>query len=112
MVSYLIRLLLCGLATFLIPNYLKGITVDSITTAIIVAFVMSLLNTFVRPILSIISIPITILTLGLFYFVISVILVYVCAYLVDGFAVSGIVAPLIFSFVLSVVNSVAGWFQK
>jgi putative membrane protein len=112
MVSYLIRLLLCGLAIFLIPNYLKGITVDSITTAIIVAFVMSLLNTFVRPILSIISIPITILTLGLFYFVISVILVYVCAYLVNGFAVSGIVAPLIFSFVLSVVNSVAGWFQK
>lgn len=112
MISYLIRLMLCGLVTFLIPNYLKGIAVDSITTAVIVAFVMSILNTFVRPILSIISIPITILSLGLFYFVISVILVYLCAYLVNGFSVTGFIAPLLFSFVLSVVNSVAGWFQK
>lgn len=112
MKNYIVRLLVCGLILFLIPNYLKGIQVDGYVTAIIVALVMSILNTFVRPILSLISLPITFLTLGLFSLVISVCMVYVCDYLVDGFRVEGFLPPLILSFILSIANGVVGMFQK
>ena len=112
MKNYIVRLLVCGLILFLIPNYLKGIQVDGYVTAIIVALVMSILNTFVRPILSLISLPITFLTLGLFSLVISVCMVYLCDYLVDGFSVEGFLPPLILSFILSIANGIVGMFQK
>jgi putative membrane protein len=112
MINYIVRLLLCGLIILILPNYLKGINVDGYTTAIIVALVMSALNTFVKPILSLISLPITFLTLGLFSLVISVCIVYLCAYLVEGFSVDGFIPPLILSFVLSIANGAVGMFQK
>lgn len=112
MTNYIVRLLLCGLIIMILPNYLKGITIDGYTTAIIVALVMSILNTFVRPILSLISLPITFLTLGLFSLVISVCIVYLCDYLVDGFKVEGFLPPLILSFVISIANGAVGMFQK
>ena len=112
MTNYIVRLLVCGLILFLVPNYLKGIQVDGYVTAIIVALVMSILNTFVRPILSLISLPITFLTLGLFSLVISVCIVYLCDYLVDGFKVEGFLPPLILSFILSIANGIVGMFQK
>ncbi|MDP1815410.1 MAG: hypothetical protein CFE22_04845 [Cytophagaceae bacterium BCCC1] len=112
MTNYIVRLLVCGLILFLVPNYLKGIQVDGYVTAIIVALVMSILNTFVRPILSLISLPITFLTLGLFSLVISVCMVYLCDYLVDGFSVEGFLPPLILSFILSIANGIVGMFQK
>ncbi|MCF8325128.1 MAG: phage holin family protein [Leadbetterella sp.] len=112
MTNYIVRLLICGLILFLVPNYLKGIQVDGYITAIIVALVMSILNTFVRPILSLISLPITFLTLGLFSLVISVCMVYLCDYLVDGFHVEGFLPPLILSFILSIANGIVGMFQK
>lgn len=108
MINYAIRLVLTGVLIFLMPKLLSGISVDTITTGIIVAFVMSLLNTFVKPILSFISLPITFLTLGLFSLVISIAVVYLCSYLVDGFNVTGILAPLIFSFLVSIINSFLG----
>jgi putative membrane protein len=95
-----------------LPNYLKDIQVDGFITAVIVALVMSTLNTFVRPILSFISLPITFLTLGLFSLVISIAIVYLCDYLVDGFKVNGIIPPLVLSFVISIANGVVGMFQK
>ncbi|NBA86886.1 phage holin family protein [Emticicia sp. CRIBPO] len=112
MINYLIRLAICGAVVYLIPNYLKDIYVDSYVTAFIVAFAMSLLNNFVKPVLNLIAIPITILTLGLFYFVITVLMVYICDFLIDGFSVSGFINPLIFSFLLSIVNSIVGAFQE
>jgi putative membrane protein len=112
MINYAIRLILVGLVVFQIPNFLPDIYVDSIQTAVIVAFVMSLLNTFVKPILTLLSLPITILTLGLFYFVVTVGIVYICDALIGGFVVRGFLHPLIFSFILSIVNSLVGSFQK
>ncbi len=112
MINYAIRLILVGLVVFQIPNLLPNISVDSIQTAIIVALVMSLLNTFVKPILTLLSLPITLLTLGLFYFVVTVGIVYICDGLVDGFSVHGFLYPLIFSFILSIVNGIVGSFQK
>ncbi len=111
MINYLIRLVLVGFVVYFIPSFLSDIQVSSLTTAIIVAFIMSILNNFVKPILTILSLPITILTLGLFYLVLTVLMVYICDSLVAGFAVSGFLQPLIFSFILSIVHSLVGSFQ-
>lgn len=111
MINYAIRLILTGALIYLMPKLLSGMTVDTLTTGVIVALVMSILNTFVKPILHIISLPITFLTLGLFSLVISVAVVYLCTFLVDGFEVSGFFTALIFSFLLSIANSVVGSFQ-
>ncbi|UBM57678.1 phage holin family protein [Marinilongibacter aquaticus] len=110
--NYLIRLFLVGVVVYLSPRIFSEIHVDSLFTAVVVAFVMSLLNTFVKPVLLILSLPITILTLGIFYFVITVGIVYLCDNLVSGFAVQGFLQPLLFSFVLSIVNSWVASYQN
>ncbi len=112
MINYIVRLVVSGLIVWLIPQYLKGVFVDSIQDAIIVAFVMSILNNFVKPILHIVSLPITFITLGLFSLVITVLIVYLCAYLVKGFRVEGFLPPLIFSIILSIANSLVGLSQN
>jgi putative membrane protein len=112
MINYLIRLACCAAAVYFMPQFLNDIKVSGTTAALIVALVMSFLNTFVKPILKLLSLPITILTLGLFSLVINVVIVYFCDYLVDGFKVSGFIQPLIFGFILSIVNSLVGSFQE
>ena len=112
MINYIVRLLLVGVVVFMIPDLLHNISVDTIQTAVIVAVVMSLLNTFVKPVLTLLSLPITILTLGLFYFVVTVAIVYLCDYLIGGFSVHGFILPLLFSIILSAVNGLVGSFQK
>ncbi len=114
MINYIIRLACCGAAVYFMPQFLNEINVNTstFTTSLTVALVMSLLNTFVKPVLQFLSIPITILTLGIFYLVVNVAIVYLCAYLVRGFSVSGFIQPLIFGFVLSVINGIVGSFQE
>ena len=110
MISLIIRLIVSTVVVIAASRVLKGFYVDTTQTAVIVAVVMGLLNTFVKPVLQFLSLPITILTLGLFYFVINVLIVYLCAYLVDGFSVSGFIAALLFSFGLSLAQGIVGLF--
>mgnify|MGYP006379940739 CR=1 FL=1 len=110
MISLIIRLIVSTVVVIAASRVLKGFYVDTTQTAVIVAIVMGLLNTFVKPVLQFLSLPITILTLGLFYFVINVLIVYLCAYLVDGFSVSGFIAALLFSFGLSLAQGIVGLF--
>lgn len=111
MLNYIVRLICCGAAVYYMPKILSNISVPDFTTAVIVAFVMSILNTFVKPVLQLLSLPITILTLGIFYLVVNVFIVYLCSYLVPGFEVKGFLQPLIFGFILSIVNGIVGGFQ-
>jgi putative membrane protein len=106
--NYIIKLLLTAAAVWFGANYINGVSVDNYTTALFVALALSLLNTFVKPILKIFSFPITLLTLGLFLLVINVAIIYLAAYFVDGFKVSGFLSPLIFSFGLSAVSCILG----
>ncbi|MHA8083462.1 phage holin family protein [Aquirufa sp. A-Brett2-15D] len=112
MIGFIIRYIIIAGVVLVIPRYLKGITVDGYTTALLVALAMGFVNSFIKPVLKIISFPITFLTLGLFSLVISVGLVYLVAAYVPGFTVSGIVAPLIFSFIVSLSTSLVGLFTK
>ncbi len=102
----LINLLINGLAVFVTAKILPGVVVDSFVTAIIVAIVLGLVNTFLKPILLLLTLPVTILTLGLFAFVINALMVLIVAALVSGFQVKNFWWALLFSLVLSLVTSV------
>lgn len=104
----LLNLLLSGIAVFITAYLLPGVDVDSFVTALIVAVVLGVLNAFLKPILLLLTLPINLLTLGLFTFVINVALVLLATVVVPGFVVSGILWALAFSLVLSLVNAFFG----
>ncbi len=103
--GFIVKLLVSALAVIISAYLIPGVEVNGILTAIIVALVLGVLNAFVKPILVILTLPITILTLGIFYLVLNVIMIYIADALIGGFHVSGFFTALIFSFVLAVV----GW---
>lgn len=103
LVNMIISAIAVAIAAFLIP----GIEVHGFFDAFIVAVVMAILNRVVKPLLVLVTIPITVFTLGLFYLVINVILVYIASWIVSpGFEVHGFFAALLFSVALSVTNSI------
>ncbi|MEX0316058.1 MAG: phage holin family protein [Allomuricauda sp.] len=102
----IIRLLLNALAVIILSYVLPGVGVDSMTTAIIVALVLGLLNFLVKPFLIILTLPITIVTLGLFLLVINALIILIAAHFIDGFQVSSIWWAIIFSLLLSFLQSI------
>ena len=104
--NLLIKLLISTVIVFLLARFLPGISVDSFTTALIVAIVLAILNTFLKPILVFLTIPVTIVTLGLFLLVINAVIILIGDKLIDGFAVSGFWYALLFSLLLSIGQSV------
>lgn len=103
--SFIIRLILSTMAVIVSAYILPGVAVDSFTTAILAALIISLLNVLVKPILIILTIPFTILTLGLFLLVINAIIILLASSVITGFTVDGFWYALLFSIVLSIVNS-------
>lgn len=103
--NWITKLIVNALAVFAAAYLLPGVDLASFVTAIIVAIVMSILNLFLRPVLILLTIPITLFTFGLFLLVINAIIVMVCSNLVNGFKVDGIVTALLFSIVVSVIGS-------
>lgn len=106
------KLIINTLIIFGLSYFLTGINVNSIWTALLVAIVLGLLNLVLRPILLLLSIPINILTLGLFTFVINALIVMLVDYLIIGFSTDGFVWALLFSLIISLINSILGSFQK
>lgn len=102
----LLKILINALAVFGAAYILPGVHVKSFGTAVVVAIVLGLLNFFVKPVLVFLSIPITILTLGLFLLVVNAIIVKLCAKLVDGFQVDGWLWAIIFSLVVSLFAAI------
>ncbi len=98
---FIIKILTIAVAVYIAAHLLPGVTVKDIPTTVIVALVLALLNTFIKPVLVILTIPITILTLGLFLLIINIIIVKLADYFVDGFHVKGWLTALIFSVVVS-----------
>ena len=108
----ILKILLTAIAVFALSNLLSGIEVENYNTAIIVAIVLGLLRTFVKPILVVLTIPITVITLGLFLFIINAILIRMAGYFVDGFTVNGMFTAILFSILLSFFQSVLYSFLK
>lgn len=103
--KFLLKLLLTALAVIVLSSILPGITVTNYGTAFIVAVTISLLNVFVKPLLIFFTLPVTIVTLGLFLLVINAVIILLAGKLVSGFVISGFFTALIFSVLLSVFRS-------
>lgn len=108
----ILRVLLTAVAVVVLANFLPGVRVDGYNSAIIVAIVLGLLRIFVRPLIILFTLPITILTLGLFLFVINAGMILLANKLVDGFTVDGFGYALLFSLLLSFFQSILYSFLK
>ena len=104
--KYILRILLSAIAVVILSKVLPNVSVDSYTTAIIVAIVLSLLNFLVKPVLVILTLPVTILTLGLFLLVVNAIIILLASHFITGFNVNGILWAIIFSLLLSLLQSI------
>ena len=101
-----VRWLLLAAALLLVASVYSGVTVASFGSALLAAFVLGLLNTLVRPLLVVLTFPVTLVTLGLFLFVINAAMFWAAARLIDGFAVDGFGAALVGSIIYSVCGMV------
>lgn len=102
----LIVWLVSAVLIFVLANILPGITVVSFVTAFVVAVVLGLVNAVIRPIILLLTLPLNILTLGLFTFVINALMVLLVASIVPGFSVASFWWAMLFSIILSVANAV------
>lgn len=104
MTSILVNWLLSALGIIIVSKVVPGFQVDTFTTALMVALILGILNALIKPILVILTLPINILTLGLFTFVINAGLIMLTSYLVKGFSVNGFVPALIGALVLWLIS--------
>jgi len=104
--NLIIRILVTALLVLIIAHFMPGVTVASFTTSVIVAIVLALLNIFIKPILVLFTLPVTIITFGLFLLVINALIILLCTEIVGGFEVASFWTALIFSLVLSILQSV------
>ena len=102
----IVRWLLLAAALLLVQRVYSGVSVDSYTAALIAALVLGLFNTLVRPLLVLLTLPVTLLTLGLFLFVINALMFWAAASVLQGFNVAGFGAALIGSLIYSLCGMV------
>lgn len=104
--KYILKILLTAVAVVILAYILPGVDVDNYTTAIWVAVIIGLLFAILKPILVVLTLPVTIVTLGLFLFVINAALILLANNWIDGFSVAGFWTALLFSILLSFIESV------
>ena len=107
--SLLLRWLLNGLALMAVAYLYSGVQVSGIFPALVAALVLGLVNAVIRPVLVILTLPVTLLTLGLFIFVINALLFWFVAEIIKGFTVNGFMAALIGSLMYSVISLLISW---
>ncbi|MBC7601146.1 MAG: phage holin family protein [Ramlibacter sp.] len=102
----IVKWLLSAAALLLVAYLYSGVQITSFGSAMLAAFVIGLLNTVLRPVLVVLTLPVTVITLGLFLFVINALMFWGASALLSGFQVSGFVAALIGSLIYSVIGIV------
>jgi putative membrane protein len=104
--NFLVRIIVTAMVAFALSYVLRGIHIDGFMTALVLAAVLAILNALLRPILIILTFPITILTFGLFLFVINACIILLAGKFVDGFRVDGFGWAVLFSLLLSLLTSI------
>lgn len=100
--EWIVRAFVLLAATYFVP----GFKIDSYLTALVVALVLGILNVLIKPLLVIFTLPATILTLGLFMFVINAILLLIAAHFVEGFHISSFGTAILAAVVISIIGSI------
>jgi putative membrane protein len=110
---FVIKVIITALSVFVADLLMDSVYInDDATSIVVVALVLALLNTFIKPILILLTIPVTIATLGLFLLIINALMVKWAALIVPGFIVEGWWAALIFSLLVSIVSSLLEGFAR
>jgi putative membrane protein len=104
--NFIFKIVISTLAILVTANILPGVNIDGPVTAIILAATLAFLNAIVKPIMIVLTIPITIFTLGLFLIFINAFIILFASYIVDGFKVDGFWWAFLFGIILSVVTSI------
>lgn len=110
--NVLVKIILSSIAVIIASYLLPGVSVDGFTTAVIIAVLLSLLNVTVKPLLILLTIPLTVFTLGLFLLVINAIIILMADAIVSGFEVHSFWWALLFSLLLSLINSLLSDLSK
>lgn len=111
MVAFFVRLLLNALGLLLVAEMIPGVYLGGWLSALKVALALSLVNTFIKPILTIITLPLSILTLGIFYLVLNVLIIWGVDAVLSDFAAPGFWAAFFFGLGNSVLNSILDSFS-
>jgi len=106
---FLLRILVVALVSFALAQVLSGIHVKDIWTAFVFALVLAILNIFIKPLIILFTLPVTIVTLGLFLFIINAIVVLLASRFVEGFSIANFWWGLLFSLILSLFTSIFDW---
>ncbi len=104
MAKALLHLLITTLAIMLVAHFVPGIHVADFTTALLVAFVLALINLLVRPVILVLTLPINVLTLGLFTFIVNGLLLWFVTYFVPGFSVANLLAAVLGAICISILS--------
>jgi putative membrane protein len=104
--NFIFKIVISTLAILVTANILPGVELDGPITAIILAATLAFLNAIVKPVMIILTIPITIFTLGFFLIFINAFIILFASYIVDGFQVQGFWWAFLFGIILSVVTSI------
>lgn len=100
----ILRWILTSLAIMLIAYFLPGVVINGLWSAMWVVVFLAIVNVLIKPLLILITLPINILTLGLFTFVINALLIMLASSVIKGFSVSGFITALLFSLLLSIAS--------
>jgi len=106
--NFLLQWLVSGLAIIITAYLLPGVKVSGVFAALVTALILGLINAFIRPVLILLTLPLNILTLGLFTLVINALLIMLAAAIVPGFSVQGFWWALLFGLVLAIINFALG----
>jgi putative membrane protein len=103
---FLIRILVIAAVSYGLAHVLKGIHIDTFWTAIVFAVVLAILNIFIKPLIILVTLPVTILTLGLFLFIVNALVVLIASKFVHGISIDNFGWALLFSLILSFVGAI------
>lgn len=109
MLAFLLHLVLTAGALLIVARVVGGVYVSGFGAALFGALVLGIVNAIVRPVMIVLTLPITLLTLGLFLFVINALMLWLVAALVPGIRISGFGAALLGSLLLTVLNLLIDW---
>ena len=110
--NLILRIVITAILVMVIAHFMPGVSVTSFTTSLIVAVVLGLLNVFIKPIIVLLTLPVTLITFGLFLLVINALIIELCTKIVGGFAVDSFWTAVFFSIILSISQSILYGFSK
>ena len=112
MKNLLLKFIVTSVAILAVAKLLPGIEVNSLFALTMTVVILGILNAFLRPIMVIITLPITVVTLGLFLFIINGIILYLVSLFIDGFEISSLFTAIVASILITIVSGIINWLAR